>query len=67
MQYVFITEDGREATSLEDLDGRTVEVANKYSKPKMSYAQVGNSWNQLLMEQTGCLLNKYWRGCWAQT
>lgn len=43
MQYVFITEDGREATSLEDLDGRTVEVANKYSKPKMSYAQVGNS------------------------
>jgi len=39
-QYVFITEDGREATSLEDLDGRTVEVANKYSKPKMSYAQL---------------------------
>jgi len=39
-QYVFITEDGREATSLEDLDGQTVEVANKYSKPKMSYAQL---------------------------
>ena len=39
-QYVFITEDGREATSLDDLDGRTVEVANKYSKPKMSYAQL---------------------------
>ena len=38
--YVFITEDGREATSLEDIDGRTVEVANKFSKPKMSYAQL---------------------------
>ena len=38
--YVFITEDGREAKSLEDLDGQTVQIADKYTKPKMSYAQL---------------------------
>lgn len=38
--YVFITEDGREAKSLEDLDGQTVQIADKYVKPKMSYAQL---------------------------
>ena len=37
---MFITEDGREAKSLEDLDGQTVQIADKYTKPKMSYAQL---------------------------
>jgi len=39
--YVFYTEDGRQASSLEDLNGRTVEVAEApRSQQKMAYARM---------------------------
>lgn len=41
--YVFYTEDGRQASSLEDLNGRTVEVAEapvQRSQQKMAYARM---------------------------
>jgi hypothetical protein len=40
---VFYTEDGRQASSLEDLNGRTVEVAEapvQRSQQKMAYARM---------------------------
>ena len=40
-RYVFYTEDGRQASSLEDLNGRTVEVAEApRSQQKMAYARM---------------------------
>ncbi len=39
-QYVFYTEDGKQAQCLEDIEGRTVHVADTFSKPRMSYAQL---------------------------
>jgi hypothetical protein len=39
-QYVFYTEDGKQAQCLEDIEGRTVHVADTYAKPRMSYAQL---------------------------
>lgn len=39
--YVFYTEDGRQASSLEDLNGRTVEVAEApRSQQKLAYARM---------------------------
>jgi hypothetical protein len=39
--YVFYTEDGRQASSLEDLNGRTVEVAEApRSQQKLAYAKM---------------------------
>ncbi len=39
--YVFFTEDGRQASSLEDLNGRTVEVAEApRSQQKIAYAKM---------------------------
>ena len=38
---MFYTEDGRQASSLEDLNGRTVEVAEApRSQQKMAYARM---------------------------
>jgi hypothetical protein len=37
---VFYTEDGKQAQCLEDIEGRTVHVADTYAKPRMSYAQL---------------------------
>ena len=40
-RFVFYTEDGRQASSLEDLNGRTVEVAEApRSQQKMAYARM---------------------------
>ena len=39
-QYVFYTEDGKQAQCLEDIEGRTVHVTDTFSKPRMSYAQL---------------------------
>ena len=42
-RYVFYTEDGRQASSLEDLNGQTVEVAEapvQRSQQKMAYARM---------------------------
>lgn len=39
-RYVFLTEDGKPAQSLDDINGQTVELADSYIKPKLSYAQL---------------------------
>lgn len=54
--YVFFTEDGRQASSLEDLNGRTVEVAEApRSQQKMAYARMmaGNASNSAINSPLG--------------
>lgn len=39
-RYVFLTKNGKPAETLDELNGQTVELADVYAKPKLSYAQL---------------------------
>lgn len=39
-RYVFLTKNGKPAETLDELESQTVELADVYAKPKLSYAQL---------------------------